>query len=573
MNLSPIDAAIVIAYLLLVFGVGAYMERRAGKDVESYFLGGRTMPWWLLGMSGSSTFFDITGTMWMVSVFYVLGMRGLWEHWLWCFPFAGFVLAYKAKWCYRSGVLTGIEWLIFRFGDGAAGRAARLITVAIALLHTTLMLGYAGTGVGKFLSEFLPWDSQVTVPLLFAFTGLYVILGGFFSVVFSDFFQTILLSVAAIYIAVIAFLKIDPQAFQATVGADWYSLAPVWKFDPAPENYPDPFGLLLMMWVTKGVIGLLTLGNSVEFQRFRAARTEAEASKVGLAWGTVISVRWGLVMGFTAFGLSILAGEGGALDSESVLPMVINRVLPVGIKGIVIAGLLAAFMSTFDSSLNVAASFVVNDLVNPIWKRATQRQLIYVSYGATVLILVVGIAISYYTERIAAIWNFINFAVGSALLIPALLAPYWWRIGGWVYFGGAVCTLPITFCVWKWTDWRELQYFPILAGVNLVSSLAFAYLCPPAPMEALKNYYRKVRPFGLWGPVRRALAQEGEDPGRPARDRYDFPIALVGTLFFIFIYILAMDIVLHNWGRALWLALGSGILGVVLYFGWWRRLE
>jgi SSS family solute:Na+ symporter len=97
-NLSPIDAAIVIAYFVLILGVGAYMERRAEKDMDSYFLGGRTMPWWLLGMSGSSTYFDIAGTMWMVSVFYDLGMRGMWEHAFWCFPFAGFVLAYKAKW-------------------------------------------------------------------------------------------------------------------------------------------------------------------------------------------------------------------------------------------------------------------------------------------------------------------------------------------------------------------------------------------------------------------------------------------------------------------------------------------
>ena len=140
MNLSWIDAGIVLGYLILVVSVGIYMERRAGKNIETYFLGGHTMPWWLLGMSGSSTYFDIAGTMWMVSVFYVLGMKGMWEHWFWTFPFAGFVMAYKAKWAYRSRVLTAMEWLTFRYGDGPSGQAARYTNVILSLILMVLML-------------------------------------------------------------------------------------------------------------------------------------------------------------------------------------------------------------------------------------------------------------------------------------------------------------------------------------------------------------------------------------------------------------------------------------------------
>jgi len=573
-NLSPIDAAIVIAYLVLILGVGVYMERRAKKDMESYFLGGRSMPWWLLGMSGSSTFFDITGTMWMVSVFYVLGMRGMWQHAFWCFPFAGFVLAYKAKWAYRSGVLTGMEWLVFRYGTGRAGQAARLVNVIVQLIFLVLMLGYAGTGVGKFLAEFLPWDRSVVIPILFGFTGLYVILGGFFSVVYSDFIQTILLSFAAIYIGIVAFINIDPVAFREAVGADWFSLQPVMRLPAPSEEYPDLFGLLVVLWVSKGLIGLVSAGGgNVDFQRFRAARNEADASKIGLGWGLAISVRWGMVMGFTAFGLSILAGQGAAVDSESVLPMMINRVLPVGVKGIVIAGLLAAFMSTFDSTLNVAASFIVNDLVKPVWKTASPRTLVRTGYAATAGVLVLGIAISMYTESIAAIWNPINFALGAALIGPGLLGAYWWRLGGWAVVMSGACTLPAALCVKLFTDWRELQYFPVLLGVSLASTLIGAFVFSPPPDEALKNFYRKVRPFGLWGPVRKMLEQDGEDSRRPASDRYDIPIAIVGTAFFVVLYLLIMDVVLHNWWRAGVFAACTAVGGVFLYLVWWRRLE
>ncbi|MBN1344831.1 MAG: hypothetical protein JXQ73_19210 [Phycisphaerae bacterium] len=577
MNLSPIDAGIVVIYLLLTFGVGVYMERRAGKNMESYFLGGQSMPWWLLGMSGSSTFFDITGTMWMVSVFYVLGMRGMWEHWFWCFPFAGFVLAYKAKWAYRSGVLTGMEWLVFRYGTGRPGQAARLMTVIISLIGMTLMLGYAGTGVGKFLEEFLPIKRSVAIPLLFAFTGLYVVLGGFFSVVYSDFFQTLLLSFAAIYIAAAAFLQIDPDTFRRAVGDDWFSLMPVWRLpNPPPEyyeKYKEAFGALVILWVSKGIIGLLGAGGGgADFQRFRAARCEADASRIGLAWGVVISVRWGLVMGFTAFGLSILANHGGAVDSERVLPMVLNRVLPIGVKGLVLAGLLAAFMSTFDSTLNVGASFIVNDLIKPLWKHATPRALMLLSYVATMVLVILGVIISLMTDTIASIWNPINFALGAALVAPSLLAPYWWRIGGWALCVSGASTIPVAIYVYCFTQWEKLQYYPFLSGVSLVSCLIAAYAFPPAPDDTLQNFYRKVRPFGWWQPVRRMLENAGEDPSRPPSDRLDIIVAITGTLFFIALYLMIMDVVLHNWPRAAALASAVLIGAVLLYALWWRRL-
>ncbi|MBN1541236.1 hypothetical protein JW992_03750 [candidate division KSB1 bacterium] len=573
MHLHPLDAAIVLFYFVMMLVIGVFMERRAGKNLDSYFLGNRKMPWWVLGMSGSSTFFDIAGTMWMVSTFYVLGMRGWWVHWLWCFPFAGFVMAFKAKWAFRSGVLTGMEWLVFRFGHDRAGQAARLTAVIINVILLTVMLGYAGTGVGLFMEEFFTLDKNTAIPILFVITGLYVLLGGFFSVVYSDLVQTLLLSFAAIYIAVNAFLQIDALALREIVGTDWFSLAPVWRLEPAPREFPQIFGLLILLWVTKGIMHLFMAPGGADFQRFRAARNEAEASKIGLAWGTVISIRWALVMALTVFGLTLFNTSGGMVDSERVLPMVINRILPVGIKGLVLAGLMAAFMSTFDSGLNVAASYIVNDLVKPVWKDATPKQLIWISYASTILLIAIGILISRNTETIRDIWNPINFALGSALIAPTLLAPYWWRLGGWAYCLSGLVTLPVAFAIHIGTTWSELVYFPILAGLNLTVCIAGGFLLQPASETVLFNYYRRIRPFGWWAPIRRRLLQRGESADRPVRDRLDLPIAVIATLFFISLYILMMDLVLHNWPRAAALAAIVGILALVLYKWWYRFLE
>ena len=573
MEAEAIDVAIIAAYLAATFALGVGVERRARRDMDSYFLAGRKLPWWLLGISGGSSYFDVTGTMWMVSVFYLLGMRGIWVHWFWCFPIAGFMMAYKAKWAYRSGVLTGMEWLVFRFGDGPAGRAARGVSAIVMTTNFVLMLGYAGTGMGKFLDVFLPFDKSLSVPLLFGFTGLYILFGGFSSVVYTDFFQTILMTAAALYVAVAAFVQIDPAAFRAQAGDDWFSVMPTMHLPRPPKEYPDPFGLLVMLWVTKGTIGLFANSGGVEFQRFRAARSEGDACKVGLAWGLVTAVRWGMVMGFTVFGLSILAKHGATVDSEQVLPLMIDEVFPPGFKGLVIAAMLAAFMSTFDALLNVTASFIVNDLIKPAWPTAGPKALVRASYASTVCVIAIGIAISRYTERIDAIWNPINFALGAALLAPGLFAAYWWRMGGWALCLSAACTLPAALYVKVFTELRELQYFPLLAAISFASCIAGAYAFPPAPREALMDFYRKVRPFGLWRPVQAMLVEAGDDPRRPERDRFDIPVAILATVFFVLFYLLMLDIVLHNWPRAAACAGGAAAIAVALYTVWWRALR
>jgi len=448
--------------------------------------------------------------------------------------------------------------------------------IFISLILMILMLGYAGTGVGKFLEEFIPVDKSVAVPLLFALTGLYVILGGFFSVVYSDLFQTILLGFASIYISIIAFIRIDTEKFRQMVGNDWFKIQPVWELSNPPVNYPDVFGILILLWLSKGIIGLFSTGGAaggVEFQRYLAARNESEASKIGLAWGIVFSVRWALVMAFTIFGLSIFANQGTAVDSERVLPMVLNAVLPVGIKGIVLAGLVAAFMSTFDSTLNVAASFVVNDLVKPHWKKATTKNLMFVSYASTAIIVIAGIIISLRTEQIRDIWNPINFALVSALLAPGVLAPYWWRIGGWAYCLSGLLTLFAAFYVKLFTELREAQYFPILAGISIFSTVVFSYIFEPASEKTLTDYYSKIRPFGFWNPVKEILRKSGQPSERFKRDKYDVPVAIIGTLSFVFLYLFAMDLVLHNWNRIIWL---TGLLvacGFYLYLFWWKKLD
>ncbi len=188
MQLHWIDISIIFAYLFLVVLLGFFIYKRAGKDIASYFLGGRSVPWYLLGVSNASSMFDITGSMWLVTVLFIYGLKGTWLPWLWPTFNQIFLMVYLAIWIRRSNVITGAEWITTRFGDDRGGELSRISVVIFALVSVVGFLSYAYQGVGRFASVILPWEfSAATYGIaLMLITTIYVVMGGMFSVVFTD---------------------------------------------------------------------------------------------------------------------------------------------------------------------------------------------------------------------------------------------------------------------------------------------------------------------------------------------------------------------------------------------------
>src|SRR5210317_624335 len=129
--MPPIDYCLILAYFALVIGMGFWFQMRASNGLDSYFLGGKSMHWLALAMSGSVSNFDITGTMWIISILYVLGMKSMWHHWMWGFLMGAFFMSYMGKWVRRSNVMTAAEWMQTRFGTGTAGKLARITSAVI----------------------------------------------------------------------------------------------------------------------------------------------------------------------------------------------------------------------------------------------------------------------------------------------------------------------------------------------------------------------------------------------------------------------------------------------------------
>jgi len=231
--MHPIDYAIIVLYFVAVIGTGFWYQRRASQNIESYFLGGKRIHWLALAMSGSVSNFDITGTMWIVTLITLFGMKSMWNHWMWGFLMGAFFLAFMGKWIRRSNVMTGAEWMVTRFGDGRDGFTARIAYTLMAVVTVAAFIGYAFQGIGKFTSVYIDVDPRICATAIFAITTLYVLLGGLYSVVITDVIQTIVLTIGSIVIAVVAYVTVSPETIAGSVSSDWTSIVPVWRLGSA----------------------------------------------------------------------------------------------------------------------------------------------------------------------------------------------------------------------------------------------------------------------------------------------------------------------------------------------------
>jgi len=573
--LLAVDFSVIVIYFTVVLWLGFWYKKRASKNLEAYFLGGKRMHWLALAMSGAVSNFDITGTMWIVSMLFLFGMKSMWIHWMWGFMMGAFFLAFMGKWVRRSGVMTGAEWMVTRFGSGRDGIIARTAYAVMAVITQASFIGYAFQGIGKFASVYVGLSPTTCAFIIIGITTFYVLLGGLYSVVLTDVIQTIILTLGSLLIAVVAFSQLTPDILNKVLPSGWTSLAPKWRlaeFAGTENAGYEIFGALVIVWILKGF--LLNAGGPAQmydFQRFLAARDSRDASKVGAAWSLFLIVRWGMVTGIV---LLALAGIANVTDPEQVMPLVLQEYLPVGVRGLVIAGLLAAFMSTFSSTLNSGASYIVRDIWQPFFRpQADQPSLIRASYTATVGIVVVGILIGFQAESIAQIWSWMMMALGAGVVIPNVLRWYWWRMNGWGYAAGTAAGILFSVIALFMPELPMYVIFPPIVIASLLASVITALATPPVDEPVLISFYETVRPFGFWNPVRsrsrltaEALANPTERAWRAVLNTGLGMVAITG------IYLFPMYLVGHWYAKAfVWL--GAALLAAgVLAFTWYRYL-
>jgi len=306
------DYAVMAIYSGILVVMAIYLQRKATENLEAYFLAGRELPWWALGVSGMTNFLDMTGTMVIVSFLYMLGPRGLF------IEFRGgavlvlaFMMLWTGKWHRRSNCMTGAEWYIYRYGRGSMAQAARVITAVGGVVLNMAMLAYLIQGAGTFLSMFLPYSPKTCALAMVALTTLYTLMSGFYGVVYTDLFQSgiILVSVVVIIIMAVGAVagydgNLDELAYQVTGAEQWTSSVPSFV-TPMPKGYEQYKYLFVfaMFYLLRNILGGMGTGAD---PRYFGARNERECAKLTFFWTWLMTFRWPMMMGLAVLGLFLM---------------------------------------------------------------------------------------------------------------------------------------------------------------------------------------------------------------------------------------------------------------------------
>jgi SSS family solute:Na+ symporter len=616
MQLAILDIGIICLYLLSTVVIGLLMQRRAAQNMDSYYLGGKTLPWYMLGLSNASGMFDISGTMWMVTLLFVYGLKSIWIPWLWPVFNQIFLMIFLSLWLRRSNVLTGAEWIRTRFGDDTGGKLSHMVVVLFALISVLGFLAYGFIGVGKFVEIFVPWEAiSPYVPfeikpqhvphfygiVITAFATYYVMLGGMLSLVWADVVEYSIMTVAALVIGIIAINTVSHETLMSSVPEGWSSPFFGWNLELAWENHiPEVmakissdgyslFTIFVMLMLFKGIlVGAAGPAPNYDMQKILANRTPKEAALMsGSVSVILLPVRYFLIAGFTVLAivyyqeLDLKVGE--TIDFEKILPSAINQFAPPGIMGMLVAGLLAAFIGTFAGTLNAAQAYIINDIykryINP---QAGSKRLIRISYIVSIGMVIISTVIGFHIGSINRILQWIVSGLYGGYVVSNVLKWYWWRLNGMGYFWGMLtgilCAMffPLIFAdafPQIAADILPLYLFPLLLLVSSVACVAGSLLSKPEDERLLKNFYKTVRPWGFWGPIHAKVAAETPGFTRNPRFGRDMFNVLIGTIVQTSLTALPIFIVIQEFSAAIVALLIIVTGGVVLKKNWYDKLD
>jgi len=481
-SLNSIDYGVIIFYLGFLIAMGFYLKNKASQSLEDYFLGGRKLPWWALGITGMAQFLDITGTMIIVSFLYMLGPRGLFIE-------------------FRGGaVLILTVWMVYRFGDGFGGQFARTVQAIAGIVSTLGMLAYLVKGVGLFLSMFFPFTPLQCSLIMIGIATLYTMISGFYGVVYTDLFQSLIILGAVIGITTMAILKLGSSAELAALSQEvtgnsgWMSSKLSWETQ-MPKGYEMYRHLMIfaMFYLMRNIF--FGMGSGGEPKYF-GARNDRECGTLTFLWTFLMMFRWPMMMAFAILGLflvkdifpdqSVLAQAAelikahfpdieqsrwaditagitlnpenyspqlvdglkailqddwqnklqmvsfeGTVNPERILPAVILFNIPTGCRGLILIALLAASMSTFDFIVNMTAGFFTRDVYQRyIRPKAGNKELIYATWVFIFALVGTGFLFGYSVKSINDIWDWFIMALGGGLVVGMTLRFYWWRFNG-----------------------------------------------------------------------------------------------------------------------------------------------
>ena len=603
MSLNPLDYIIILGYLVLVVLIGVFLSNKAGKSLNQYFLGGNQIKWYFLGLSNASGMFDISGVMWSVTLLFVYGLKSAWIPWLWPVWNQVFIMIFLAIWIRRSNVMTGASWVLTRF-SGKGGVYSKNIIILFAVISAIGFIAYFFEGIGKFCEAILPFDLTVkmgsfNVPsknvyafLIIGLTTIYTLKGGIFSVVATEVFQYFIMTLSSIAIAFIVFFSVSNETIMEVVPLGWDQLFFGWEMSldwsktlPALNDKiaTDGFqfiGVLFMMMLFKGIFS--SLAGPVpgyDMQRILSTKSPFEAAKMSAFTILVLyAPRYLMIASFAVLALVYLTPnlqQMTNIDFEILLPETISQLVPTGLKGLILAGLLAAFMGTFAAVVNAAPAYIANDLLkNNLIPNKEEKTYVRYSYLAAILIVGLGMFFGFYATSLNAITLWITASLYGGYTAANVLKWIWWRFNGHGYFWGMLAgllasTLKLIFL----SDWIDIYLFPAILVFSLLGCLLGSLCTPPDDMETLKAFYKTVKPWGFWKPVLNEVQKQDPsfEPNQSfSRDSFN---VLIGIIWQMTLVVWPIYLLIKKWDGLLISLVVFFVCTLLLKQYWYKPLK
>jgi Na+/proline symporter len=510
--MAPLDWLIVAAYLVFAVAVGLAFRKRAGKNITEYFLSGRNLPWWIVGTSIVATMFAADTPLMVTGLIANDGIAGNW--FIWNFAAAHiFVTFFFARLWRRAGVITDLELVDIRY----SGRPARVLrgfrSVWEGVVLNCIILGWVILAMVKILDVLVNLDAVTARLGIDAFIDgrwfgilvclfvavAYTVLSGFWGVVMTDFVQFLLAMSGAIVLAVIAVSDIGGIAeLKLRLAEQYGDLA-----DGYLSFFPDMSSASLPLVTFVALIGVNWWatrdagGTAYMVQRMLAAKDERH-SFLGVLWFCFLHyvIRpWPWII----VGLIALVVFPTIEDKELGYPLMIVEYLPTGLLGLMLASIVAAFMSTIDTLLNWGVSLLVNDGYKAfINKNADDEHYVRVSRLLVVLLMILGGGAAYMMQSIRGAWElFFGMTVGIGGVY--IMRFWWWRVNAWSEIAAWISTALVYVCLYMYNPNITFGWHLIItAGASTACWVLVTAITPPTDEEKLIAFYERVRPETPW---------------------------------------------------------------------------
>ena len=568
--MSTVDALIVVAFVAYAVTAGFRNRRQASKSLEEYFLAGRTLPGWKAGLSMAATQFAADTPLLVTGILATAGVFGLWQLWIYALTFLlmGFVLAGAWR---RAGVLTDAELTEVRYGGTPAAVLRGVKAVYLGTIINCTVLAWVLFAAAKIAEPFLLWnewlpsgvlqpvvslvevvgmpltiggldDPEVWVKTTNNFVSLVAILtvatlysatGGLRSVVATDIVQIVIMFLGTLAFTTIVVREVGglgamtEGVYETFAGGGPGGILPDEILAFTPDRGKDVtltvLSLLGLLWL----INFTSDGTGYLAQRAMACRSDRDARTAAVVFTftqvLVRSLLW-LPLGV---GLLVLFPPDPALapdlmqaDRESTYVRGMAELLPPGVMGLMLTGMLAALTSTVDTHLNWGSSYWTNDIykrfICQAWrkKEPSGRALVWVARGANVLILVIALAIMTQLTSINQAWQS-TLLFGAGLGVVLVLRWIWWRMNAWAEIAAMLVSLVAAPLLMAYLDDDQQALRLLLAATgSTAAALAAIWIKGPEDPARLTAFYQRVRPVGFWGPVART-ASGGDEAGVP----------------------------------------------------------